>query len=257
MSNLNKKIYAKIEAWRNRRIEGEHPYLYLDGIVMKRTWAGEVRNVSLLVASAVNSEGLNICEGAKEDKSGWSAFLRQLVDRGLNGVQLIISDACRGLMESAAEYLPDARWQRCMVHFYRNIFSHVPATKVREVSHMLKAIHSQENRNAADRKARAIVEGLRAGRMNTAADLVERSVHETLTYYAFSDIRSQQNSAPTTRSNGSCERSVDELVLSVHSPTICSAACAYLWPCARHRPRKMRFTLSIARSLRDRSHRRA
>ena len=101
VSNLNKKIYAKIEAWRNRRIEGEHPYLYLDGIVMKRTWAGEVRNVSLLVASAVNSEGfreiLGICEGAKEDKSGWSAFLRHLVDRGLNGVQLIISDACRGL----------------------------------------------------------------------------------------------------------------------------------------------------------------
>ena len=102
VSNLNKKIYAKIEAWRNRHIEGEHPYLYLDEIVMKRTWAGEVRNVSLLVASAVNSEGfreiLGICEGAKEDKSGWSAFLRHLVDRGLNGVQLIISDACRGLL---------------------------------------------------------------------------------------------------------------------------------------------------------------
>lgn len=72
--NLNKKIYAKIEEWRNRPIEGAHPYLYLDGIVMKRTWAGEVRNVSLLVASAVNSEGcgetLSICEGANEDKSG-------------------------------------------------------------------------------------------------------------------------------------------------------------------------------------------
>src|SRR5437016_4424506 len=125
VSNLNKKIYATIEAWRNRAITGEHPYLYLDGIVMKRTWAGEVRNVSLLVASAVNSEGyreiLGICEGAKEDKSGWSAFLRHLVDRGLNGVQLIISDACRGLTESAAEYLPEARWQRCMVHFYRNV----------------------------------------------------------------------------------------------------------------------------------------
>src|SRR4029078_2998104 len=99
---------------------------------MKRTRAGEVRNVSLLVASAVNSEGyreiLGICEGAKEDKSGWSAILRHLVDRGLNGVQVIISDACRGLMESATEYLPDARWQRCMVHFYRNVFSHVRAT---------------------------------------------------------------------------------------------------------------------------------
>src|SRR3954465_8591863 len=67
---------------------------------------------------------------AKEDKSGWSAFLRHLVDRGLTGVRLIISDACRGLMESAAEYLPEARWQRCMVHFYRNVFSHVPMTKV-------------------------------------------------------------------------------------------------------------------------------
>src|SRR5438128_2566700 len=161
VSNLNKKIYAKIEAWRNRRIEGEHPYLYLDGIVMKRTWAGEVRNVSLLVASAVNSEGfreiLGICEGAKEDKSGWSAFLRHMVDRGLQGVRLIISDACRGLMESAGEYLPDAQWQRCMVHFYRNVFSHVPATRVREVSHMLKAIHAQESREAADRKGQAIV----------------------------------------------------------------------------------------------------
>jgi putative transposase len=196
VSNLNKKIYAKIEAWRNRRIEGEHPYLYLDGIVMKRSWAGEVRNVSLLVASAVNSEGfreiLGICEGAKEDKSGWSAFLRHLVDRGLTGVQLIISDACRGLMESAAEHLPEARWQRCMVHFYRNVFSHVPATKVREVSHMLKAIHAQESRDAADRKARAIVDDLRSAKMNTAADLVERSVSETLTYYAFPDIHWQK-----------------------------------------------------------------
>src|SRR5882672_10306191 len=205
VSNLNKKIYAKIEAWRNRRIEGEHPYLYLDGIVMKRTWAG-----SLLVASAVNSEGfweiLGICEGAKEDKSGWSAFLRHLVDRGLNGVQLIISDACRGLMESAAEYLPDARWQRCMVHFYRNIFSHVPATKVREVSHMLKAIHAQESRDAADRKARAIVDDLRTARMNTAADLVERSVSETLTYYAFPDIHWQK-----IRTNNPLERIMREI----------------------------------------------
>src|SRR3984893_2006815 len=178
VSNLNKKIYAKIEAWRNRRIEGEHPYLYLDGIVMKRSWAGEVRNVSLLVASAVNSEGfreiLGICEGAKEDKPGWSAFLRHLVDRGLKGVQLIISDACRGLTESAAEHLPEARWQRCMVHFYRNVFSHVPATKVREVSHMLKAIHAQESREAADNKAQAIVDDdLRASKMTKAADLVE------------------------------------------------------------------------------------
>jgi transposase-like protein len=210
VSNLNKKIYAKIEAWRNRRIEGEHPYLYLDGIVMKRSWAGEVRNVSLLVASAVNSEGfreiLGICEGAKEDKSGWSAFLRHLVDRGLKGVQLVISDACRGLVESVADFLPEARYQRCMVHFYRNVFSHVPSTRVREVSHMLKAIHAQESREAADNKARAIVDDLRASKMAKAADLVEQAVHETLTYYGFPDIHWQK-----IRTNNPLERIMKEI----------------------------------------------
>ena len=186
VSNLNKKIYAKIEAWWNRPIEGEYPYLYLDGIVMKRTWAGEVRNVSLLVASAVNAEGyreiLGVCEGAKEDKSGWSAFLRHLVDRGLKGVQLIISDA----VESVAEYLPEARWQSCMVHFYRNVFGHVPSGKLREVSHMLKAIHAQESREAAQEKADAVVAELQLTR---AAALIEESIGETLTFYAFPDSR--------------------------------------------------------------------
>lgn len=74
------------------------------------------------------------------------------------------------------------------MHFYRNVFGYVPATKVREVSHMLKAIHAQESRVAVDRKARAIIDDLRTVRMNTAADLVERSVNETLTHYAFPDI---------------------------------------------------------------------
>jgi putative transposase len=210
VSNLNKTIYAKIEEWRNRPVEGDHPYLYLDGIVMKRTWAGEVRNVSLLVASAVNSEGyreiLGICEGAKEDKSGWSAFLRHLVDRGLSGVRLIISDACRGLVESVAEYLPEARWQRCMVHFYRNVFSHVPSTKVREVSHMLKAIHAQESREAAQNKAEAVIAELKGRRMTKAAELVEESIGETLAYYAFPDIHWQK-----IRTNNPLERIMKEI----------------------------------------------
>src|SRR5579863_7091346 len=127
VSELNKKIYGTIEAWRNRPIEGEHPYVYLDGIVLKRSWAGEVRNVSLLVAIGVNGEGyreiLGICEGAKKDKAGWSAFLKHLKGRGLKGIRLIISDACMGLAESAAEFFPEAAWQRCIVHWYRNIFS--------------------------------------------------------------------------------------------------------------------------------------
>src|SRR5262249_36968337 len=67
----------------------------------------------------------------KEDKSGWSEFLKHLKERGLKGIRLITSDACIGLAESAAEFFPDAAWQRCVVHWYRNIFSHVPSTKVR------------------------------------------------------------------------------------------------------------------------------
>ncbi len=189
VSELNKKIYATIETWRNRPIEGEHPYVYLDGIVMKRSWAGEVRNVSLLVAIAVNAEGyreiLGIVEGAKEDKAGWSCFLKHLKERGLKGVRLIISDACLGLAESAAEFFPDARWQRCVVHFYRNVFSHVPRPKLREVAAMLKAIHAAEDVQAAKEKALQVVAKLREQRLTRAAELVEASVEETFAYYRF------------------------------------------------------------------------
>ena len=141
------------------------------------------------MAIAVTSEGyreiLGICEGAKEDKAGWSSFLKHLKERGPTGVQLIISDACLGLAESAAEFFPEARWQRCIVHWYRNIFSHVPATKVREIAAMLKAIHASEDIVAAREKAIRVLEKLRALRLTKAAELAEAAVEETLTYYAF------------------------------------------------------------------------
>src|SRR5215469_7664587 len=189
VSDLNKKIYGAIEAWRNRPIEGDHPYVYLDGIVLKRSWAGEVRNVSLLVAIGVNERGyreiLGICEGAKEDKTGWSAFLKHLKERGLKGVRLITSDACIGLTESAVEFFLEAAWQRCIVHWYRNIFSHVPSTKVREIAAMLKAIHAGEDIAAAREKATRVIEKLRGLRLARAAELVEAAIEETLAYYAF------------------------------------------------------------------------
>ena len=189
VSKLNKKVYKHIEAWRNRPIEGEHPYVYLDGIVLKRSWAGEIKNVSVLVAIGVDQDGyrtiLGVQEGHKEDKSGWSGFLEHLKARGLRGVRLVISDACIGLVESVADYYPDADWQRCKVHFYRNVFSHVPRNKVRQVAAMLKAIHAQEHRAAAQDKARRVVEELRKMRLGKAADLVEAKIDETLAYYAY------------------------------------------------------------------------
>jgi putative transposase len=189
ISELNKKVYQHIEAWRNRPIEGEYPYVYLDGIVLKRSWAGEIRNVSVLVAIGVGEDGyrkvLGIVEGHKEDKVGWSGFLKHLKDRGLRGVRLIISDACMGLVESAAEYYPDAQWQRCTVHFYRNVFSVVPSKHMRTVADMLKAIHACEDRQAAQVKAQAVVEKLTAMRLKEASAKVSDSIAETLTFYGF------------------------------------------------------------------------
>jgi putative transposase len=126
-----------------------------------------------------------VTEGHKEDKSGWLGFLKHLKDRGLTGVRLIISDACLGLRESVAEVFPEADWQRCAVHFYRNVFSHVPRSKVREVAAMLKAIHAQESREAAEAKATDVIAKLRAMKLKAAADWVEKEIPETLTFYAY------------------------------------------------------------------------
>jgi putative transposase len=210
VSRLNQKIYRHIEAWRNRAIEGDFPYLYLDGVILKRSWAGEIRNISVLVAIGIGTDGyrhiLGVAEGEKEDLEGWRGFLRHLKDRGLSGVRLIISDACRGLAEAAAEVFPDADWQRCVVHFYRNVFSHVPNSKMREVSRMLKAIHAQEDRKAAEAKCKEVIARLRAMKLTSAAELVEQKAHETLTYFAYPSTHWRQ-----IRTNNPLERIIREI----------------------------------------------
>jgi transposase-like protein len=101
------------------------------------------------------------------------------------GVRLVISDVCLGLTETLAEVFPEADWQRCAVHFYRNVFSHVPGTKVRDVAAMLKAMHAQENRKAAEAKAADVVMQLTAMKLKAAAELVESAIHETFAFYAY------------------------------------------------------------------------
>jgi putative transposase len=210
VSRLNQKIYKHIEAWRNREIVGEFPYLYLDGVILKRSWAGEVRNVSVLVAIGIGTDGfrqiLGVAEGEKEDLEGWRSFLRHLRDRGLAGVRLIISDACRGLVEATAELYPQADWQRCVVHFYRNVFSHVPNSKMPEVARMLKAIHAQEDRKAAAAKGKDVVARLRSMKLKSAAEFVEQKVGETLTYYAYPSTHWRQ-----IRTNNPLERIIREI----------------------------------------------
>ena len=189
VSNMNKKVYETIEIWRNKPIEGKHPYVYLDGTYLKRSWGGEVKNVAVLVAIGVNTDGyreiLGASEGTKEDKESWRNFLRHLKERGLKGVKMFISDKCLGLVDNLAEFYPKADWQRCIVHFYRNVLSHVPYDKIKPVVAMLKAIHAQEDKTEARKKAKSVVEKMRAAKLGKAADIVESGIDETLAYMAY------------------------------------------------------------------------
>ena len=187
---LQLKKYVQIEDWRNRPLQGgKYPYVYVDGIYLRRNWGGEYENVAVLVAIAVNEDGyrevLGASEGMKEDKASWISFFRWLRSRGLDGVKLIVGDKCMGMLEAVGEVFPEAKYQRCTVHFYRNVFSVVPKSKIKTVAKMLKAIHAQESKKAAREKARTVVAELKAMKLKEAANKLENGIEETLTYYDF------------------------------------------------------------------------
>jgi transposase-like protein len=142
-----------------------------------------------LVAIGVRADGhreiLGVAEGTKEDAESWRSFLRYLKERGLRGVRLFTSDKCLGLVEALGEAFPEAAWQRCTVHFYRNAFTAVPSGKVKEVAAMLKAIHAQEDRVAARAKSAQVVEKLHTMKLAKAAGIVATGAEETTSYMAF------------------------------------------------------------------------
>ena len=189
ISDLNQKIFERVEEWRNRPLEPKSPYIFVDGIWLKRSWGGEVQNVSVLVAIGVSTSGfreiLGVAEGSREDTESWRQFLRYLRGRGLEQIDLVVSDKSLGFLEALGEFYPDAKWQRCVVHFYRNVLHAVPRGKAKEVALMLKAVHAQEDKEAARRKSVEVISKLRAQRLEKAAKIVESGCDETLSYYDF------------------------------------------------------------------------
>ncbi len=141
------------------------------------------------MAIAVNEDGyrevLGAAEGMKEDKASWVSFFQWLRGRGLDGVKLVVGDKCLGMLEAVGEVFPEAKYQRCTVHFYRNVFSVTPRSEVKLVSKMLKAIHAQESKKAAREKAESVAEELRTMKLSEAAKKVEGGIEETLTYCGF------------------------------------------------------------------------
>ena len=189
VSNLNEKAYASVEEWRSRPLSGEYPYVFVDGIYLKRSWGGSYENVSVMVAIGVNSDGnreiIGCAEGFTESKESWKDFLLWLRGRGLTGVRMVTGDKCQGMVGALEEVFPQAKYQRCTVHFYRNVFGKVPKQKRALVAKMLKAIHAQESLEASEAKAEEVATKLEDMRLKEAAKVVREGHFETLTYTQF------------------------------------------------------------------------
>lgn len=151
-------MFEHIETWRSRKLTNSYPYVYVDGVYLKRNWGGEVQNVSVFVAIGVNEDGcrgiIGATEGMKEERESWKTFLVWLKER-------------------------------CTVHFYGNIFSVTPRNCMKEVSMMLKAIHSQESKSSAREKAALVIQRLKDMKLSSAAEKLEEGIEETIIYMEF------------------------------------------------------------------------
>ena len=186
LSDKLKKVYADIDEWRGRPLEQDYPYLFMDGVWHKRCWGGSVENVSILVAVGVGMDGrrevLSVAEGMKEDSESWREFIKGMLARGLKGVRLVTGDRCAGLVAAVNELLPGARYQRCMVHFERNILAKVNPKNRDWAADALKAIFSMESRDKALEKAESVAKDMEARKLREAAKCLREGIGETTPY---------------------------------------------------------------------------
>ena len=150
MSRIARRLEEEQREWRERPLrEKAYPYLYLDATYLKVRWGASVTGMALLACVGVDEEGfrevLAVEVAGTEKGAAYASLLRGLLDRGLldrglKGVRLAVSDDHEGIKAAVAGELPGVGWQRCVVHFERNVLSHMPASEMREVAQDLKAI---------------------------------------------------------------------------------------------------------------------
>lgn len=185
VSNLDDKAFKAVEEWRRRPLAREYPYVYVDGVYLRRSWGGSYENVAVMVAIGVNEDGcreaIGCAEGFTESSGCWRDFPSWLKSRGLRGVRMFVGDKAAGMVGSIAEVFPDAKYQRCTVRFYRNVLAKVPKSRRPQAAAMLKAIHAMESREAAA-EAGAVADDLESMRLKEAAKVVRDGYAETLAY---------------------------------------------------------------------------
>ena len=210
VSRLCAEIDERVQTFLNRPIEGDWPYLWIDATYLKVREAGRIVSVAAILAVGANTNGrrevLGLQVGASEAEPFWTEFLRTLTRRGLRGVKLVISDSHEGLKKAVRQVM-HAAWQRCRVHFMRNVLVHAPAGQRRLVSALIGTIFAQETESAARGQWRAVADQLRT-RFPKISKLMDEAEEAVLAHMSFprehwSKIHSTN---PLERLNGEIKR---------------------------------------------------
>jgi transposase-like protein len=211
VSRVCAELDGEVAAFRSRGLEGEHPYVWIDATYHKVRQDGRVQSMATVVAIGVAATGerqiLGVDAGPSEDRAFWTAFLRTLVKRGLRGVRLVISDAHEGLKRAIATVLNGTTWQRCRVHFMRNVLATIPRSAREPVAAIVRTIFAQPDHPTAQAQLRKVVEGLR-GRFPQAAELLEHAAEDVLAYLHFPAAHRRQlhSTNPLERLNKEIKR---------------------------------------------------
>ena len=188
VSRVCKALDEVVDQFRNRPLDGTYPYLWLDAVYLKVRHNHRIVNEAVVLAIGARDTGereiLGFSVGVSEEEASWQEFLRALVRRGLKGVQLVISDAHEGLKAAISKVLSGATWQRCRVHFMRNLLAHVPQGDKAMVAAAARTIFAQPNHQAARQQLAEVVQAMHT-RWPKAAELLASAEDEVLAYMDF------------------------------------------------------------------------
>jgi transposase-like protein len=213
VSRLCGEIDGKIKTFLERPIEGDWPYVWLDATYVKARRDGRIVSVAVIIAVGVNSDGrrevLGMTIGASEAETFWTDFLRKLTRRGLRGVKLVISDAHEGLKAAIAKVL-NATWQRCRVHFMRNVLAHAGKQGRGVVSAFIATAFAQPDADAAHKQWRQVADQLRP-KVKKLAEFMDEAENDVLAYMDFPAAHRAKihSNNPIERVNGEIKRRTD------------------------------------------------
>jgi putative transposase len=210
VSRLCGEIDERVQTFLTRPLEGDWPYVWLDATYVKVRRAGRIVSVAVIIAIGVNNDGrrevLGMDIGPSEAETFWTEFLRKLTRRGLRGVKLVISDAHEGLKAAITRVL-NATWQRCRVHFMRNVLAHAGRNGHRLVAAFIGTIFAQDTKVSAKAQWRQVVDKLRVGHQKLAA-FMDEAEEDVLAFMDFPTThRTKLHSTnPIERLNGEIKR---------------------------------------------------